>query len=664
MSQAARSLRNRTVFVIGLTILIGVVPQLKSTHAQSAVVSANGQPWDVNDVFGRDDGSIATGGQSAYKNWGYLVVRVLDEDRSVLVPDQVLSGFGLTSDMGRGWSTTTPRIPGGVSVTRSLFSPKGTDYMRYVDGFVNTAANTRIVLVYWGGDSATVPGSVTNNDILYASSSSGPSIGLSDTWIVTSLGFFPTGNPRNFNGPPSGYAFRRPSDTTFMGRAFPSPPDLVHSPWVFAYRLTLKPGQLASLSYFLYRGIADQRTGPLGQSPPSNGAEEGRITSIMSQFISAPQFDDLTAAQRLNVVNWRENLSVGDVQRPAGATVFVPVNISSGLGISALQFTLGFDPTLLAPASTGTVTLGSAVPTGFTVTQRAESGRITVVVSPPVSTPVPSLLADGGIVANVAFQVAAGAMTGASSNLTASNVAASGPGGLSLPVTSTNGTFRVGGAFKGDVNEDGLVNVQDLVRLIQHLTAEKRLGTTAIPSGDINGDGIINTQDLTLLIRLITGDSISSSTLEMSIDPSSRILFPGEASSSGDVISVPIELSEGRRICAAQLSIEYDPTRIRFRENEPVQLGDLSSAGFQIYAHEDQPGRIKLLVFAPLETPIPTLDQGLGTLALLRFTSLDGRHTARVKVKNVVLSDPRGNRLPVIVLPQGGSLRTRPMVGW
>ena len=54
----------------------------------------------------------------------------------------------------------------------------------------------------------------------------------------------------------------------------------------------------------------------------------------------------------------------------------------------------------------------------------------------------------------------------------------------------------------GDVNEDGILNIQDVTMLIDHL-----LGSEASPfntnNADINQDSIINISDVTLLIDLL-----------------------------------------------------------------------------------------------------------------------------------------------------------------
>ena len=55
--------------------------------------------------------------------------------------------------------------------------------------------------------------------------------------------------------------------------------------------------------------------------------------------------------------------------------------------------------------------------------------------------------------------------------------------------------------IQGDLNGDGVVNVQDLTLL------SASLGQTGENAADLNGDGVVNIQDLVLLSALIGGNN-------------------------------------------------------------------------------------------------------------------------------------------------------------
>ena len=54
----------------------------------------------------------------------------------------------------------------------------------------------------------------------------------------------------------------------------------------------------------------------------------------------------------------------------------------------------------------------------------------------------------------------------------------------------------------GDINEDGVINAKDLIRLMKFIAGEP----VKITHGDINDDGKVNAKDLTHLMKIIAGE--------------------------------------------------------------------------------------------------------------------------------------------------------------
>ena len=57
----------------------------------------------------------------------------------------------------------------------------------------------------------------------------------------------------------------------------------------------------------------------------------------------------------------------------------------------------------------------------------------------------------------------------------------------------------------GDANDDGSVNVSDIVLLVQHILVQPTLSTQGIANADINGDGALNVMDVVLTVNIILG---------------------------------------------------------------------------------------------------------------------------------------------------------------
>src|SRR5215470_11369327 len=121
--------------------------------AVTQLPSADGQFWDIQDTspWGQDSGGIATGGRSnPFNGFGYLKLQVR-AGRAMLVRNHYVTGFGLSHDGGERVDSLTPVLDGGILVSRALFAPKDTTYLRYFDRFTNTADEERTVEVAWGG---------------------------------------------------------------------------------------------------------------------------------------------------------------------------------------------------------------------------------------------------------------------------------------------------------------------------------------------------------------------------------------------------------------------------------------------------------------------------------------------------------------------------------
>ena len=68
-----------------------------------------------------------------------------------------------------------------------------------------------------------------------------------------------------------------------------------------------------------------------------------------------------------------------------------------------------------------------------------------------------------------------------------------------IPQLAPDGNYCPNAYISGDINDDGIVNILDILILIDIILNDD----TYIENGDINGDGGINISDIILLINLI-----------------------------------------------------------------------------------------------------------------------------------------------------------------
>src|SRR4051794_4521927 len=126
----------------------------RSTQAVTHIGSADGQFWDIQDTspWAQDSGGIATGGRAnPFNGFGYLKLQVRRADNALIAGNQYLKGFGLHHDGNGRFDSITPVLTEGILVSRGVTTSKETQYLRYVDTFMNATAEDRIVQVAWGG---------------------------------------------------------------------------------------------------------------------------------------------------------------------------------------------------------------------------------------------------------------------------------------------------------------------------------------------------------------------------------------------------------------------------------------------------------------------------------------------------------------------------------
>ncbi len=307
-------MRNTAIF-LALPVLLAF-----SDPAQAATIQlANGGNWDVNDVeqttfTPKDTGSIVDGFRDAYDRWGHLHLRVMDTSNNIIGTSGILNGFALTHDGNRSWNTLTPVVSNEISVNRTLFAPSGTNYMRYLDSFTNTASTALRVIVAWGGDL----GSDSRTTVV-ATSSGDLNLSTADQWGVIIDDDGRTGGasgvPRD---PPVGFV-RGTSNLIGLGsqdtndnenpfdRPWPGTYPLV-SPGEddlnFLYQFDLNPGETGRLVNFLSHGLSEVFDQQDGSPPPAQGTQIPSVIATVAALFAAPDFSGISAGDMATVKNW------------------------------------------------------------------------------------------------------------------------------------------------------------------------------------------------------------------------------------------------------------------------------------------------------------------------------------------------------------------------
>ena len=177
------------------------------------------------------------------------------------------------------------------------------------------------------------------------------------------------------------------------------------------------------------------------------------------------------------------SISPSPVISPAvGERLTLNLKITAGEAVAGYQFTVRFDPTALRYVESGN---GEYLPTGaFFVQPVVNRDRVEL-----AATALAGVSNGDGTLATLTFEV----MAVKPSTLTLSEpLFADDQGNTFLPRVE-GGEITEPPELKGDVNADGVVNIQDLVLVASSF------GETGQNSADINADGVVNIADLVLV---------------------------------------------------------------------------------------------------------------------------------------------------------------------
>ena len=181
------------------------------------------------------------------------------------------------------------------------------------------------------------------------------------------------------------------------------------------------------------------------------------------------------------------SVSPSPVASPAaGSTLKVNIQISSGSGVAGYELTVEFDTSALTYVSAANATY---LPSGAFAPSPAVSGNRVTLTAAAAS----AATKRSGTLATVTFRVTAAK----ASTLRLRDVVLSDVAGKNLAFSTRNGQVVKSSGAAYDVNQDGKVNVSDLVLVSRNLGSR----SPSNPRADVNGDGQVNVSDLVLVSR-------------------------------------------------------------------------------------------------------------------------------------------------------------------
>ena len=299
---------------------------------------------------------------------------------------------------------------------------------------------------------------------------------LGHTNSVISVAFSPDGNTLASG---SGLEVRLWDAKTGQHKA-----TLGHTDWVFSVAFSPDGNTLASGSREVR--LWDAKTGQHKATLTGTGGVRSVAFSPDGGTLASGSWDGTTLLWELTpaaTVNATVSISPPSVQSPAiGAQLTLSLNIADGQTVAGYQATVQFDTSALRYVESAN---GDYLPTGAFFVPPVVPGNQVVLAATSLS----GESNGDGTLATLTFEVIAVK----ESTLTLSDVVLSDSAAAGSRPHIEDGEVVEPLQLTGDVNGDGVVNIQDLVLVAG------RLGQTGQNDADANGDGVVNIQDLVLV---------------------------------------------------------------------------------------------------------------------------------------------------------------------
>ena len=196
--------------------------------------------------------------------------------------------------------------------------------------------------------------------------------------------------------------------------------------------------------------------------------------------------------------------------------------------------------------------------------------------------------------------------------------------------------------LKGDVNDDGDVNIADVVTNINYLLQISEFVSDAqLYAADFNFDFALNISDVVGMINHI----LNVPTLMLSSSSNNSIAnvsLPSKIKFEQDMLEIPIEIIFNERVAALQYELEYDHANIIAKKNLILEGDEWD--GINVLNHSPEPGRV-IYLFYSLDGKMMHIDN----LPALNFSviSEDKQMLTEVKLVESVISNRSGKSVEI-----------------
>ncbi len=309
-------------------------------------------------------------------------------------------------------------------------------------------------------------------------------------------------------------------------------------------------------------------------TPPADPLRDGFIFNgwysgdTLFDFNSAIT-GDLTLKARWTAITESTIISIPTIESTRGLTISVPIRIERNPGLSTLQMLIEFDPNILEPIEllNGDIWKGS-----LTSNLDYEPNQIIIAGA---ST---SLMTGDGELAIIEFKVKDDANFGEYPiiiDIEELNTLY-GNEQQSVPFFKIDGKVKVVAYKIGDINNDGEIRASDATEILLYVAQMKTFTELQLLAADVNGDGKVTAADATeillIVARLKEPPVATTSTMQImrlakvmssGMDNPVKLEIGSSTAKIGEVVTLPIKISENTGLSTFTFHIDYDSTKLK-----------------------------------------------------------------------------------------------------
>jgi hypothetical protein len=383
----------------------------------------------------------------------------------------------------------------------------------------------------------------------------------------------------------------------------------------------------------------------VGTILPIEGGNKGQLTGNASGITSVYARDNTGVESNRVEIIVGNTLEIPHVYGAAGKPVVTHINANNayGDGVSSLQMTVHFSPTLLQAKQakvtyrTAHFSLGANIDNGL--------GTVTLVL---LSITGEKITAGTGPILDLIFDVNAAATNGMTSMLALNQVQMVDANGSPITITPRDGTFEVCPAcliHDGDVNQDGFVNTADLQLAINIYLLKYTPNSEEFAAADVSpapgGDDSVNVVDVLKIFNVILGKAAVAHTPDWANTPVSvQFQVPQTISTNaGESLVVPVRMNNNALVGGVDMTLVYTGA-----------LGQLSGvpsvtsprgSNMTLRTNTDNAGYLQMMLHSP--DTVQGIGIGDGTVFQVNLGTVSQSVNIPLKVDEAAVSDMGGN---------------------